>query len=688
MSKKYFIKLTIFLCILVQNALYPNTYQKILEVAHLTPEQQEICSILALNENITDQKTFSKETIEDFEILKGQHKHEYNLVSRIDNTETSCGYIELAKQLISPCDNIDRIKSHQAIIHEIVENEELFEQLDIMIKEFKQVEPIIQSFFHKDTNGTDDIDLWEEDEDDNEEKEKNYRSVLKNKTVSKLLTSHLLFLPDSTKKCIKKKLSCLDKKPILLEIALHFQLLEELCAISVGLAYSSHIIGAIVDLYKGDVEAARNRFFAEDFGDEDDLLSFCNNIRKSALNMISPFISLAVGAGLMESNKMLCKSIIQTSTDFIALGTFINKTLKETDYLLRKNTNFHEAIPELHEITKIALNSEESKDLKKLLDLFNSSTCRGKPSAIFSSKGRMIAIYQLLKTEKNKLIPMLSAIGKLDALLSVAKLYKKRKTSHARYCFPKYTSSKKSVIIASNFWNPFIDPEIIVTNSISIGNQEKGRCCVFTGPNAAGKSTAMKAIAINAIIAQTCGIAPSENLTLSPFYVIGGHLPNSTEDVASKRSRYVGEAIRIKEILDTLKNLPKDKLFLLIIDELFTSTNSDSGGSIARAIGQIIALNYPNCIAVIASHLSDITEIENDTDGIVKNYRVTIEKEIIPLENGEQKINIIYPYTIEPGIVDQSIAIDILETLGFDKKIIEISRIFYEAKQTNRSHSC
>jgi DNA mismatch repair ATPase MutS len=288
----------------------------------------------------------------------------------------------------------------------------------------------------------------------------------------------------------------------------------------------------------------------------------------------------------------------------------------------------------------------------------------------------MIAILNLLDRVKKEFIPLFGAVGKLDALLSIAKLYKEREGQEAQYGFASYRKSDRPLLSIQNFWNPFLDPEQAVTNNIDSIGQGKGRCFVFTGPNASGKSTAMKSISINVLMAQTLGIA-SGRTELSPFSYIVTHF-NVTDDISSKKSLYVSEIAQIKDILDKSKELLKQNKFVILnVDEWLNTTNSKSATAIARSIGKYLANNLQNCVCIVASHLNDITKLESDTNGVFKNYKTVIEKEIVFDEYDNQKTEINYTYKLVPGVVDESIAIDILSDVGIDREIIDGSWGYY-----------
>lgn len=684
-------RIHILLCILFSGLLPLKTCQAdnleiprisdiLVSEGNFTQAEKHYLEILSLNlkEDLASHNPILQKTaLNEFEILRGHNKPEFNLLARIDRTETFFGYLELAKKLISPTDNIKKLRKNQAIIREIVKNKELFEQLDKMVKAFRTVEPLFAM-------------LWNFEKDDGTKNryKKCKLDVFRECTFNYLISERALgLLPKKLREKIipQSVLDEYDKKPLFLEPLPYVFLQQQLIFMLTSLAYSEHIPSLIkntIDNWNAGMPITRMfRTFFQRLGevpeDGPDNRSFLKKCRTFAMNTLSPLMTIFSLSALAQTLKELYNSIWQTHDDYIKIGTFLNRTLDETDNMLQDNTLLQKTFSQLREIHKITKNTTTIKDLHKLLELLKTKTfTNGTPSVFFSRKGRMLAAYTLFESIRDSFIPLFSTIGKLDAYLSLAKLYKER-SANARYCFARYrkqTGFPKLVI--KDFWNPFVDQEKVVTNSLEPESGGKSRCYIFTGPNAGGKSTAMKAIGINILMAQTCGIVPAKHLEFTPFSYIDSHV-TSVDDIAAQKSRYVSEATRVKDIINNLKT---NKFSYLEIDEPFDSTNSESGSSIVRAIGRFIAYHTPNCICIIASHLADVTNLEKDTNNIFTNYKVTVEKQTITDEDGNEKTKIHYPYKLEPGIADQSIAIEILDELGFDQEIVEDSQWFYEEK--------
>ena len=173
-------------------------------------------------------------------------------------------------------------------------------------------------------------------------------------------------------------------------------------------------------------------------------------------------------------------------------------------------------------------------------------------------------------------------MGELDAYLSLAKLYRSS-TKQSPFCFAKFRNSAVPSVRLEGYWNPFLNPSKVVTNSISLGTLQQPGSVILTGPNAGGKSTSMKSVALAILMAQAFGIACAETMELTSFAYLGTHL-SKTDDISKEQSSYMCEAMHMKDIIENLKALPKGSAGCVFMDELFNTTNPDEASAIGRSI--------------------------------------------------------------------------------------------------------
>lgn len=315
-----------------------------------------------------------------------------------------------------------------------------------------------------------------------------------------------------------------------------------------------------------------------------------------------------------------------------------------------------------------AFNQDEAKLVSSLVQLFNSSTLKNNPS-FFSYNGRGFSAFMLMLTElRNQFVSLLEEIGKLDAQVAVANfMVAQEHNKSGAYCFPTYIESDTPYLKLSGYWHPFLNPNNVVVNDLELGGAVS-KNIIVTGPNAGGKSTSLKSITLAIVFAQSLGIAPAKEMTLAPFKIIHTYM-NIADDPGSE-SLFQAEMHRAARLLDSVqKQGPKDFIFV-VMDELFTGTNPLEGSSAAYGVIQKL-IRYPQAMLAFATHYKNLTALEQETNGLIRNFKVWVKR----TEQG----GIVYPYTLIPGISDQTIALDLLALEKFDPEILDYSN--YELKR-------
>ena len=266
----------------------------------------------------------------------------------------------------------------------------------------------------------------------------------------------------------------------------------------------------------------------------------------------------------------------------------------------------------------------------------------------------MYVSYKILTNMKHKFVPFMARSGELDAYLSCAKLIKNSENRRASFCFPNYvTNVTQPFVQGQDFWNPAIDPEKVVSSSLTIGHQARPNIIV-TGPNAGGKSTVIKGLILNIIMSQSLGIAAARSFTFTPFNNIITYL-NITDDIAAGNSHFKAGVLRAKDLIEAAEKQKGANFSFTAVDEVFNGTSHEEGQAAAYSLIEQLG-SYRNNMCVTITHFPKVTFLEKDTNNFT-NYRVTVQK--------DRQGRISYPYRLEKGIANQSIAIDILKQEGF-----------------------
>ena len=334
-------------------------------------------------------------------------------------------------------------------------------------------------------------------------------------------------------------------------------------------------------------------------------------------------------------------------TQLIKIADFLEAAKKIVDCLSEHN------LLETHASVKTFF-EQPTADVAKLLKLLKTNTFKGEASVI-AHHGRILVAYKHLSKIKEQFEPLLYALAEGDAYLSIAKLYKEFEGTKAPYSFVEYLASDKPIIQAYDFHNPFINAESVVPNSLELGGNHKQNI-VVTGPNAGGKSTIIKALAFNLILAQSFGIAPVRLLKITPFGCVMTYL-NITDDIAAGNSLFKAQVLRAHAIGEKTVSLARENKFIFVaMDELFNGTSTKEAKATAYSFAKYLG-SFSNCTCVIATHFPILTTLDS-----FENYKVSVKVHKDHLE---------YPYKLAPGISDQHVALDMLKLEGFESSVLE-----------------
>ena len=229
-------------------------------------------------------------------------------------------------------------------------------------------------------------------------------------------------------------------------------------------------------------------------------------------------------------------------------------------------------------------------------------------------------------------------VGDIDCSIAIASF---RKSLDA-YCVPEIVEGKK--LEFRGVFHPMLsDP---VANDIT---QERNM--ILTGSNASGKSTFIKSVAINLILAQTICTCTAESACVPRCGVITSMAVR--DDLASGESYYIREIKYLKRMTECVK---QGKLLFLAIDEILKGTNTKERIAASKAV--LRYFNSENCILMAATH--DI-ELAEAFEGIYDNCYFCEKLD---------EDDIIFDYRIHKGICRSSNAIKLLSVIGFPDEIV------------------
>lgn len=194
--------------------------------------------------------------------------------------------------------------------------------------------------------------------------------------------------------------------------------------------------------------------------------------------------------------------------------------------------------------------------------------------------------------------------------------------------------------------HPLVPTARMVRNDVFLTTET--RLLIVSGSNMSGKSTLLRTVGVNVVLAMAGAPVRAASLTLTPL-VVGATL-HVHDSLQAGRSRFFAEISRIRNIADLAGQTP-DPLFLL--DELFQGTNSHDRKIGAEAL--LLNLIDRGAIGLTTTHDLALTAIADQSGGRAVNVHFEDE-----LRDGE----LIFEYRMKPGPVTHSNALALMRAVG------------------------
>lgn len=254
-------------------------------------------------------------------------------------------------------------------------------------------------------------------------------------------------------------------------------------------------------------------------------------------------------------------------------------------------------------------------------------------------------------TENIKEIDRLySLVGYIESACSVAYYRQYLKEKYSVWCKPDLTQEKLG-IVADDIYHPLLDNP--VSNTIK---EERG--VLLTGSNASGKSTFLKTIGINCVLAQTIYTSSAKCFRINRCLVYSSM--SLKDDLTNNESYYMVEIKALKRIIDAAKSGEK---IICFVDEVLRGTNTVERVSASTEILKSFAdSQMNNVLCFAATHDIELTYL---LDSYYANYH--FEEEI-------KNDDVLFNYILNVGPATSRNAIQLLKVMGYDDKIVSMAK--------------
>jgi hypothetical protein len=258
-----------------------------------------------------------------------------------------------------------------------------------------------------------------------------------------------------------------------------------------------------------------------------------------------------------------------------------------------------------------------------------------------------IAIERWRRVAGGHIREWIETAGELEALASLA-CYR---YEHPSDVFPELADTPGGCFHAEALAHPLLRESQAVPNDVRLGGGAGiPRLWIVSGSNMSGKSTLLRTIGINTVLAWAGGPVRAAHLRISPLSL--GASIRVTDSLQDNRSRFYAEITRLREIV-SLANGSRTVFFLL--DELLSGTNSHDREIGAAAI--VRALVDRGALGLITTHDLALAQIALALDGRALNVHFADT-----LIEGQLH----FDYRLQPGVVKRSNALDLMRSVGLE----------------------
>jgi hypothetical protein len=241
-----------------------------------------------------------------------------------------------------------------------------------------------------------------------------------------------------------------------------------------------------------------------------------------------------------------------------------------------------------------------------------------------------------------KVMAWLSAVAEYEALSSLGGY----SYEHPHDPFPSVVDGGPARFEAANLGHPLVPAARMVRNDVSLTPEI--RLLIVSGSNMSGKSTLLRTVGVNVVLAMTGAPVRATALTLTPL-AIGATL-HVHDSLQAGRSRFFAEISRIRQIADLAGQYPQP---IFLLDELLQGTNSHDRRIGAEAL--LLSLIARGAIGLTTTHDLALTAIADHSEGRAVNVHFEDQ-----LSDG----GLAFDYRMRPGPVTHSNALALMKAVG------------------------
>lgn len=238
-----------------------------------------------------------------------------------------------------------------------------------------------------------------------------------------------------------------------------------------------------------------------------------------------------------------------------------------------------------------------------------------------------------------------AALGELDALASLGTV----SFDNPAWCTPEFTADP--LLTASSLGHPLLPDARRVANDVEMG--PPGSVLVITGSNMSGKSTLLRAVGLNVVLAQAGAVACAVTLRLPASRLQASIRVQDSLELGL--SYFMAALARLKGIVDAAERPRGDQVLLYLLDEILQGTNSAERSVAVRAIVQ--HLLDAGAIGAMTTHdLAVASEPPLDRAARLVHFTETVDA----------RGTMTFDYRLRPGLATSRNALRLMQLIGLE----------------------
>ena len=236
----------------------------------------------------------------------------------------------------------------------------------------------------------------------------------------------------------------------------------------------------------------------------------------------------------------------------------------------------------------------------------------------------------------------LEVIGEVEGLTSLALIG----YDYPQWAMPKITKAP-SRFTAKAIGHPLLTHKQVCND---VGIDAPTKVLLITGSNMSGKSTLLRTLGINLVLAYAGAPVCAKSMECSRMDIYT--CMRISDNLEKSISSFYGELLRIRKIVEATK---EERQVFFLLDEIFKGTNSEDRHIGAKML--IRQLYHNNAIGLVSTHDLELGELEKESEEVVKNYH---------FQEHYQDNQIYFDYKLRPGISTTRNALYLMKMAGVE----------------------